>query len=84
MGRREIVLKVEARPEVGGLPAQLPVGKSLDRGFQGVDGLDPRQELLDVPLVLGSEDFGEDAVDHLDAKQLKRDGLFMFSTLPEA
>ena len=55
----------EALPELGGLAAQRVVGERLDRRLERVDALHPRQELLDVALVLRAEDLGEKAVDHI-------------------
>ena len=40
------------------------VRERLHRGLERVDARHARQHLLDVALVLGAEDLGEDAVDH--------------------
>src|ERR1700674_1093898 len=48
-----------------GLGAQLGVGEGLGLGLQVVDGLDQRQQLLDVAFVLAAEDLGQGPVDHL-------------------
>jgi hypothetical protein len=47
-----------------GTGAQRLVIEGLDLGLERVDGLDLRQQALDVALVLGAEDLGEDGTDH--------------------
>ena len=42
----------------------LATGHVSDAAFQRVDRGNPGHELFDVPLMLGSEDLGQDAVDH--------------------
>jgi len=47
-----------ALAEVVGLGAQLGVGKLLHRRLERIDGLDLRQQALDLALVFGPEDLG--------------------------
>ena len=55
----------DARPKLVRLSAQIRVGEGLNGGLELVDPPHPRRQLLDVALVLGAKDLGEDAVDHI-------------------
>jgi hypothetical protein len=65
---REQVVEGLARsqpvPELGRLGLQLGVGKGKDRRLEGDDALDERSDGLELALVLGPDDLGENRIDH--------------------
>ena len=55
----------KACAELGRLGAQLFVGERLNRRLERADLGDERTQPLQIPFVLGADDFGEKGIDHL-------------------
>ena len=54
----------DALPELRGLVAELLVGERLDLRLERADLRDARVEALELALVLGADDLGEELTDH--------------------